>query len=219
MAYSNRSQLHMLAEENEAAIAWGKRALELAEALQATEISIHALTNIGTAELLNRQQGGRASLEQALKMAQDRELHDDVARCYANLISVTVQNRDYAPGERLLRDGLAYTSDRDMDSYSVYLLGWRARCFFEQGRWAEAESDAEEVLRLHPGSAVIALPGITTLGHLKARQGDPQASRLLDQARDLALPTGEFQRIGPVAAARAEAAWWNGEADAGAARA
>ncbi len=70
---------------------------------------------------------------------------------------------------------------------------------------------AEEVLRLHPGSAVIALPGITTLGHLKARQGHPDASRWLDQARELALPTGEFQRIGPVAVARAEAAWWNGQ--------
>lgn len=98
-----------------------------------------------------------------------------------------------------------------MDSYSVYLLGWRARWFFEQGRWVEAESDAEEMLRLHPGSAVIALPGIITLGHLKARQGNPRAKHLLDQALELALPTGEFQRIGPAAVARAEAAWWNGQ--------
>jgi DNA-binding CsgD family transcriptional regulator len=98
-----------------------------------------------------------------------------------------------------------------MDSYSVYLLGWQARWFFEQGRWDEAVACAHEVLRLHPGSAVIALPGITTLGYIKARQGDPEALRWLDQARDLALPTGELQRIGPVAAARAEAAWWNGQ--------
>lgn len=211
MAYSNRSQLHMLAEENEAAITWGKKALELAETLHETEIIIHALTNIGVAELLNGDEGGRASLERALRMAQEQELHDHVARCYAGLISVSVQNRDYAQGEPYLRDGLAFTIDRDMDSYSVYLLGWRARWSFEQGRWAEAEAGAEEVLRLHPGSAVIALPAITTLGHLKARQGDLQASRWLDQARDLALPTGEFQRIGPVAVARAEAAWWNGQ--------
>ncbi len=144
-------------------------------------------------------------------MAQDQELHDHVARCYANLISCAVQDRNYALAEGYLREGLAYTIARDMDSYSVYLLGWRARWSFEQGRWAEAEADAEEMLRLHPGSAVIALPGITTLGHLKARQGDPQAAQWLDQARDLALPTGEFQRIGPAAVARAEAAWWNGQ--------
>jgi DNA-binding CsgD family transcriptional regulator/tetratricopeptide (TPR) repeat protein len=211
MAYSNRSQLHMLAEENEAAIAWGGKALKLAETLQETGITIHALTNIGAAELLNKNEAGRARLERALRMAQEREMHDDVARCYANLTSIDIQNRDYARAEHSLQEGLAFTTDRDMDSYSIYLLGWRARWFFEQGNWAESEADAQEVLRLQPGSAVIALPAITTLGHLKVRQGDPQASRWLDQARELALSTGEFQRIGPAAAACAEAAWWKGE--------
>jgi DNA-binding NarL/FixJ family response regulator/tetratricopeptide (TPR) repeat protein len=211
MAYSNRSQLHMLAEENNEAIIWGEKALRLAETLQETEIIVHALTNIGTARLLSNDEGGRAKVEQALRVAQEQQMDDHVARCYANLISQAIQYRNYAVGERYLQDGLVYTIDRDMDSYSVYLLGWRARSAFEQGRWAEAESDAEEVLRLHPGSAVIALPGITILGHLKARRGDPQAPRWLDQARELALPTGEFQRIGPVAVARAEAAWWNGQ--------
>ncbi len=209
MAYSNRSQLHMLAEENEAAISWGKKALELAEILQDTEITIHALTNIGAAELFIKEESGRARLERALRIAQENEMHDHGARCYAILATRAIQDRDYALGERYLQDGLTYTTDRDMDSYSVYLRGWRARSFFEQGRWAQAQADAEEVLRLHPGSAVIALPAITTLGHLKARQGDPQASHWLDQARDLALPTGEFQRICPMAVARAEASWWN----------
>ncbi len=209
MAYSNRSQLHMLAEEHAAAIKWGKKALTLAEELHETEIIIHALTNIGSAEMVFDDAGGRATLERALKLAKDRDLHDHAARCYANLISRAIQDRNYPLGERYLGDGLAYTTDRDLDSYSIYLFGWRARCFFEQGRWVEAQADAEKVLSLHPGSAVMALPGIITLGHLKARQGDPQAMRWLDQARDLALGTGEFQRICPMAVARAEAAWWD----------
>jgi len=211
MAYSNRSQLHMLAEENEAAIVWGLKALKLAEELQETEIMVHALTNIGAAELLGGDERGWTRLEGALRMAREHEMHDHVARCYANLASCAIWSRDYDLGGRTLREGLDYTTERDMDSYRVYLLGWRARWHFEQGRWAEAESDAREMMRQHPGSAVIALPGITTLGHLKARQGDPQAASLLDQARDLALPTGEFQRISPVAEARAEAAWWGGQ--------
>ena len=211
MAYSNRSQLHMLAEENEAAIIWGKKALELAKILKETEITIHALTNIGTAELLDGEEGGRGRLEWALQMAHAQEMQDHVARCYAILSTRAIQQRDYTQGESYLQDGLAYTIDHEMDSYSVYLLGWRARSFFEQGHWAEAEEDAEEVLRRNPGSAVMALPGIITLGHLKARRGDTDAPRWLDQARDLALPTGEFQRIGPAALARAESAWWTGQ--------
>ncbi len=211
MAYSNQSQLYMLAYENKAAIVWGKKALALAEPLNETEIIIHALTNIGSAESLDDFEIGRDKLEQALRLAVAHEMHDHVARCYANLSSRTVENRNYPLAERDLAEGLAYTTDHDMDSYRVYLLGWRARCFFEQGRWTDAASSAEEVLQLHPGSAVIALPGITTLGHLAARQGLPDAWRWLDQAQALALPTGEFQRIGPVTAARAEAAWWNGQ--------
>jgi DNA-binding CsgD family transcriptional regulator/tetratricopeptide (TPR) repeat protein len=211
MAYSNISQLHMLAGENEAAIAWGRKALELADSLEDKEINLHALTNIGTAEVFIGKEGGRARLEQALRIAQDLELHDHVARCYANLAASSIQQRQYALAENYLRDGLAYTTDRDMDSYRVYLLGWRSRWLFEQGHWSEAEAEAQEVLRLHPGSAVMALPGITTLGYIKARQGDPDSLDWLDQARELALPTAEFQRLCPVALARAEAAWWNGK--------
>jgi DNA-binding CsgD family transcriptional regulator/tetratricopeptide (TPR) repeat protein len=211
MAYSNLSQLHMLAAENAAAIAWGQKALELAEALEETEIIVHALTNIGSAEMYHDDAGGRAKLERALHLATAHDMHDHVARCYANLISYSIQNRNYTVAEAYMSEGLDYITDRDMDSYGVYLLGWRARWFFEQGRWADASAQAEEVLQLHPGSAVVALPGVTTLGHLKARQGSPDALRWLDQARELAVPTGELQRIGPVAVARAEAAWWNGQ--------
>ena len=212
MAYSNRSQLHMLMEEDDLALAWGHKALALAEQMQETEIIIHALTNIGTVEMAQLIETGQAHMDRALRMAFEHEMHDHVARYYANFTTRTVQDRDYAMAERIIHDGLAYTTERDMDLYSVYMLGWRARWHFEQGRWAEAEADAEEVLRMHSASAVMALPGITLLGHLKARQGKPDAWRWLDQARDLALPTGEFQRIGVMAAARAEAAWWEGRA-------
>lgn len=211
MAYSTRAQLHMLADEKEGAIAWGQKALELAERQNETEIIIHALTNIGTMEMINDTNGGRAKLDQALRLAKAHEMHDHVARCYANLVSRLIRNRCYALAETLLNEGLNYTIDRDMDSYSVYLLGWQARWFFEQGRWAEAEAAIQEVQRLNPGALVIALPAIITLGHLLARRGDDDAARWLDQAAALAMSTAEIQRVGPVVDARAEAAWWKGQ--------
>jgi len=211
MAYSNRSQLHMLADEEKAAIAWGQKALELAERQNETEIIVHALTNIGTMEMINNSEQGRAKLEQALRLAKAHEMHDHVARCYANLVSRLIRNRCYALAETFLNEGLNYTVDRDMDSYNVYLLGWKSRWFFEQGRWAEAEVAIQDVQRLNPGSVVIALPAITTLGHLLARRGDEEAQRWLDQAAALAIATGEIQRVGPVVDAQAEAAWWKGQ--------
>lgn len=62
---------------------------------------------------------------------------------------------------------------------------------------------------------------LTALGLVRARRGDPDAWPLLDEALAQAAPAGELQQIGPVAAARAEAAWLEGrhEAAAGSARA
>src|SRR5262249_33349793 len=63
MAYSNRAQLHMLADETTQAVLWGSRAIELAEKLGATEILVHALNNVGTAELLAHNEQGRIKLK------------------------------------------------------------------------------------------------------------------------------------------------------------
>ncbi len=197
----------MLAESTEAAIQWGSKALELAEQLGVPEIVVHALTNIATAQLMNGDPAGRDRRDRALALARKQEMRDHVARGYANLSSMMVRGHEYALADSYLDDGIAYTTDRDMDSYSVYLLGWRARSLFEQGQWDQAAAEAEKALALQPGSAVIALPATIVLGHLCARQGRPEAAELLAQARGLALPTGEIQRIGPMAIARAEAAW------------
>jgi DNA-binding CsgD family transcriptional regulator len=43
------------------------------------------------------------------------------------------------------------------------------------------------------------------------RRGEPGAGALLDEARELALATGDLMRIAPMAAARAEAAWLKGD--------
>jgi DNA-binding CsgD family transcriptional regulator len=46
---------------------------------------------------------------------------------------------------------------------------------------------------------------------VRVRRGDPGAAAALDEALDLALQTNTLQRLAPVRAARAEAAWLAGE--------
>ncbi len=58
MAYSNVAQLRMLASDQPGASAWGERALELAERLGETEIVVHALNNMGAAEMELPVRGG-----------------------------------------------------------------------------------------------------------------------------------------------------------------
>jgi ATP/maltotriose-dependent transcriptional regulator MalT len=210
MAYSNKSQLHMLAWEEEQALAWGNRAIELADQLGAIDILVHAMINVGTAQLFTDSQAGKEKLEHALRLARDHEMHDHVSRCYANLASACIESHQYSEARRWLAEGLEYTTARDLDFSTFYMLGWQARLHFETGQWAEAERNALEALRLSRGETVFSIPALVTLGHLKVRKGDATSAELLDQAQSLALPTGELQRIGSLAAARAEAAWQQG---------
>lgn len=212
MAYSNLAQLYMLADHYSEAKSWGERAYSLAEQLGANDILVHSLTTIGTVEMELGGAAVRSTLEKALAMALQYEMHDHAGRAYANLCSQAVQERDYELAARYLAEAIAYTEARDLDSYSAYLHGWRARYHFEQGRWREAEEGATETLRAQRGGSVIPIPALIVMGHLKVRRGEAGADELLDTARDLALSTEELQRIGPVAVARAEAAWWQGDA-------
>jgi DNA-binding CsgD family transcriptional regulator len=81
------------------------------------------------------------------------------------------------------------------------------------GHWAEAKAQALEAIRLAQEPTIILIPALVALGRLKARRGDPAYVKLLDDAYTLALPTRELQRLGPVAAARAEAAWLRGDTE------
>lgn len=213
MAFSNKSQLHMLAWEEESALEWGKRAIELAEKLGSVEIHVHALTNVGSIETLRDPVSGNEKILRALQIALENEMHEHAARCYANLTSNAIRSRHYLQGQKWLEEGLEYMIARDLDYYRVYLLGWQAQMSFDTGRWPEAEAQALEALRLSRNATITPLPALITLGHLKTRQGDSGAETFLEQARSIAISSAELQRIGPLAAARAEAAWWQDDPD------
>ncbi len=212
MAYSNRAQLHMLADEKQQAVLWGSRAIELAEKLGATETLVHALNNVGSAELLVRNEQGRIKLEESLRLALANNFQDHAARAFTNLASLTVRDRKSRLAMRYLEDGIAYTTEHDLDSYKLYMTAWRARAHFEQGDWDSAADDAALVLEHYRVPAITKISALAVLGHVRVRRSDPDAARLLDEAHELAMQTGELQRIAPVASARAEFAWLKGDA-------
>jgi tetratricopeptide (TPR) repeat protein len=212
MAYSNLAQLHMLASEIAGATEWGAKAIALAEQLDDGEILVHALTNVGVAELgsLSPEQG-RAKVERALRLALEGGFQEHVARCYACLVPSDVTAREHGRAERWLREGLAYTEARDLDFWATYLRSWRAHLRLDQGAWDEAERESKELLGQAVISPVSRITALCVLGRLRARRGEPGAAELLDEARTLAERTAELQRLGPVALARAEAAWLAGD--------
>jgi DNA-binding CsgD family transcriptional regulator/tetratricopeptide (TPR) repeat protein len=211
MAYSNRAQLQMLAHDVVSAIDWAKRTIELAEPWGNNEILSHALNNLGTARLIAGDTAGWVDLDRSLQLALAGSLHEHAARAYTNLASMAISGRQYARASRHLRDGLTYCEDNDLESWRLYMLSWRARAQFEQGFWQEAGEDAESVLRHSRTATITRVPALIVLGHLRIVRGDPDASGPLEEAGSLVGSIQELQRIGPLAAARAEAAWLAGD--------
>lgn len=210
-ALSNRSQLHMLAGHTTLAVSWGTRAAALATDLGQLEIQVHAWNNVGTALYDNGDPAGKPMLEQSLRLSLDNGLGEHVSRAYSNLISIATVARDYGSAQRWLQESTEYFADRDLDAWSNYVLAWRARVDFEQGRWDEAARQAGALVS-RPGVAVISrIPALAVLARLRRLRGDPGAQALLEEAMTLALGAGELQRLAPVAAALAEAAWLKNE--------
>jgi DNA-binding CsgD family transcriptional regulator len=211
MAYSNRAQLAMLAQEPHAAIEWAQRTITLAETLHNNEILSHALNNLGTSRLILLEEEGWADLNRSLQLALAGGFQEHVARAYTNLSYRAFEQRRFAEATRYLSAGIAYCEEHDLDSWRLYMLAGSARSKFDQGDWNTASEEAEAVLR-HPRTAAISrIPALIVLGHVRVLRGDPDAESPLEEARALAGRTEEVQRICPLAAALAEAAWHAGD--------
>jgi DNA-binding CsgD family transcriptional regulator len=214
MAYSNMAQLAMLADDVPQTRLWGTRAIELAERLGDTETLVHALNNVGTVELHYGTSDAVHKLERSLALSLQAGLDEHVARAYTNLGAGAIMCRDYELGDRNLRAGIDYCHERDLDAWGLYMTGWRARSQLDQGQWDLAAASATAVVELAGVPAASRITPLAVLGRLRARRGDPDPWAPLDEAAELARPTGELQRLAPVATARAEAHWLAGQATA-----
>ncbi len=212
-AYNNCAQLDMECHELESGISWAHRAIALAEACAAKEILCDALGNLGTIRLIAGDASGWADLERALRIALDGNLQEQVAGAFNDLAAMAVSWRHYDKASRWLGEGLAYCEKHDLDGLRRYMLMYRARKNFEQGDWPAASEDAEAVLRDPLATPITRIPALRTLGHIRIRRGDPQAEAALEEAWTLGGAVQELQRIGTLAAIRAEAAWLSGDRD------
>lgn len=213
MAYSNRAQLAMLAADGDSTVEWGARAFAIAEPLGDAECLVNTLISVGAAEYTDDRPGGMEKLDQSLALTLAHGYPELVVRAYVNIATTAINKCDYDRAETHLRDGLAYCDEGDMSAWSLYLLASRAHLQFQRGNWNEAADDASSVLEAARSAAVGRIHGLVVLARVRMHRGEPGWQTLLDEARDLAIPTGERQRILPVACARAESAWLLGDID------
>lgn len=212
-AYSYRSGLFMLSWHGAEAIYWGERALEIAEPLGETEVIIRSLNNVGAARTTFDAERGEAELRRSLALSIEHGFENHAARVYSNLGSSLCFRYEFPTALILVEEGIAYSTEHGLDDVSSYLLSWKAWILKYQGNWPEAAMIAQGLLADRSISPTRRIVALMVLGHIRLREGDAQANVLLEEALELAAPTAEPQRLAPVHAMRAEAAWLQDDLD------
>lgn len=208
------AQLLLAAEDPQSAHDWAKRAEELAKEVESKRAPINALMTVGWVEFVAGDSAGLEKLERCLEVAEAAGLYAQAIGTLVVIVRTAARRRMYDVAWQHLRTALEYCDGRDFDIWRYYLIGWQSKLELAACHWDEA-ADSAQICLAHP-CPFARIHALVALGLVRARRGDPDPWTVLDEALALALPRGEFQWIGPVAIARAEAAWLEGRHDAAA---
>jgi len=209
--YRVEAQLRMLNRDCEAAVSWADKAIALARAHDGREVLAAATGTLGTALMFIDYEAGCARLHEALQLALSEGLHLIAANSYSNLGSGSGEVMRLPEARAHLRAAIAFAREHEIDFYHHYALAWLALCELHLGHGDAAGELAHEALRQASKRSTSRVMALVALGRLRARRGDPGAAELLDEALLLAEASGTLQRLAPVRAARAEAAWLEGD--------
>jgi DNA-binding CsgD family transcriptional regulator/tetratricopeptide (TPR) repeat protein len=209
-AYADLGTSYMLVGRSDEAVEAGEKARALGNELDQADVVSHALTVIGSAVLKDRR-AGMDSVERALRIALDADLHEEAGFAYSVLHEVSARLHQLEDEERYYTQGMAYCEGRELGVFSTCLTGWRAYTLMLLGRWDEAADVSAQMLGRQRISPVNRLNPLRVLGSIRGRRGEPGAWELLDEALALAMGVAEPRWIAPVREARAELRWLSGQ--------
>ncbi len=214
-AYTSRATAYMLARDRDHAAEWGARAIALARQLDDRHTLARALIQTGVADVMDARFDGLVRIREGIDIGRREGWPAVVGLGLLQIGSGCGEMRRYDEAVPALIEGAAVCEEHHLESHRRYVVAWLARCRFDLGQWDEAEAAAREA-----GSRSVGISrfvAVNTLGWLRARRGDGDVWPLLDEALDIARRTGHLQRLWPVAVARAEAGFLEGDLDSHAA--
>ncbi|MGZ9074851.1 MAG: ATP-binding protein [Burkholderiaceae bacterium] len=213
-AYRVESQLRMLNRDYEASVAWGTKAIRLAEQHGDREILAAAYSALGGATVFIDYEAGCAHLKHALDIALADGQHYVAANIYNNLGSASGELFRLQEAQRYLTQAIQFAQQHEIDFYRNYCVAWLALVEMYLGRWDDAEEHALDIVQQTTHRTTSRVMALVALGRLRARRGDAGVAEVLDEALELAVASDTLQRLAPVRAARAEAAYLRGDVGA-----
>ena len=207
MAYSNKSQTYSIREDSKNAIEWGYKAIELAGKVNDIEVEAHSLINIGCAKMLTGDQSGESDLLRSLDISLKNDFYEQATRCYVNLGSIYLQQRNLSKAEKYFSSGLEYGNEKDIYVFSLCMAGHYGKTKLYIGDWEDAIDLANLVLKqesVPPGNTVMPL---NVIALLRARRNDPGVLKLINETSKLAFQMGEMEKIVSITSTKAEYFW------------
>jgi len=212
-AWAALAQRIMVAgHDDAAAIEHGARALRLAESFGEERIAVHALTTLGTADIYMGGETGWVRLDESVRRAMAIDDGEAATRALINLVEAALDLRRYDVADRYVDRAMAYMEAHDFELYHRLLRGRKAQLAFERGHWREAEDGARALLAEATTANLIRARALTLVGQIRVRRGESDPWGALDAALQ-AAGASEVQELAWLHAARAEAAWLDGDAD------
>lgn len=211
VAYGMEAALRMLDRDLDASQAWCERAVALARETGHRERELTTMSTAATVRVLRDPEAGIAEAEALLRLTIAEHQHAITASMLMNLGSALGELMRLADAERWLQRAVAFATEHEMDGNLQYASAWLALVELRLGRWDAVGERASRVLARTGDRSISRLMALVALGSLRLRRGDPGADALMDEALALAGASATLQRLAPVCALRAEAAWQRGD--------
>jgi DNA-binding CsgD family transcriptional regulator/tetratricopeptide (TPR) repeat protein len=209
-AYTYLAAILELTDRLDEAIDRARQALGLGERTGQQDVVAHSLNYLGYALLDSGDPGGAEHLQRSAVIARAAHHYEYAQRAYTNLVEGLYRQGRFQELDEPIALGLAYAREYGFASHEYNLEAHRCMLLTLRGRWEEAEAGLR---RLPAGEdpGVLASFGLSALGRLLARKGDPTAGALLERAWQAARRTDSVQAIALAGIARVEAAWLAGD--------
>jgi len=192
--------------DDDATIALGRRAMEMAERIGYEPAAVDALTTVAVAELYNGHDLGWAHLEESRARATAADLNEAVTRNFINLVDAAMDLRRQDLAHASLAEALPYAEQHGLVLEHRVLLARQAELALWCGDWDVAGRQSQALVDRIDSARQVRERALTLLGRIRARTGDGDPGPLFDEALATIGPS-QLQELCPLHAARAEAAW------------
>jgi DNA-binding CsgD family transcriptional regulator/tetratricopeptide (TPR) repeat protein len=213
-AYAHAAYLGMLREDAARTLELGVRAEELAEQFEDDRLLSVALLAIGN--VLWRQDPDRAEaiLVRAVEAAHRSNRVAGITSALGETGVGALEARRYQCADLRLAEAVEWAVRHDLDASRDYFRAAHALSHFDQGRWPAA---AELAAQLTGADGTLPPARVTARmvqARLAVRRGESDQATPLNEVWEAATGNGAWSWLWRAAAARAEAAWFAGQAAA-----